>query len=152
MSVSKISVTKAKVKVQGKVQVVGNKDKHHRALDKYNYLRVKFQDEVVHFLMTDFELNRAKDRANKNPEDLPEVSWLRSFIFSAGATSSAEIIEVINTRKLPAAAHKYSHVYVNLVDTDENVHLLFTDAEIKSFVDRASKNPEDLPKKSVWNI
>lgn len=70
---------KIKAKRIGDIQPVENKDKHFAANSKYNYIRV--QDETkteLHLLFTDNEIKRAKERANKNTEDLPEVSWIRN--------------------------------------------------------------------------
>lgn len=55
-----------------------------------------------------------------------------------------DLQEVLNQDKLPAAAKKYSHLRVQL-PSGEETSLLFTDYEIKKAIERAKKNPEDLP-------
>ena len=54
---------------------------------------------------------------------------------------------VDNTKKWPSAADKYNHIRVQ-VESGEELHMLFTDREIRRAVKRASRNPEDLPKVS----
>lgn len=61
----------------------------------------------------------------------------------------ADMQTVVNQLKHPAAAAKYNHVRIQLEDGKE-VHLLFTDAEVKKALDRAKKNPEDCPKASLF--
>ena len=56
-----------------------------------------------------------------------------------------DLKNVENTKKHFAANSKYNYIRVELEDGKE-IPLLFTDAEIKRAVDRAKKNPEDLPK------
>ena len=57
--------------------------------------------------------------------------------------------KVLNNLAHPAAAAKYNHVRVQLEDGTE-VHMLFTDSEVKKALDRAKKNPEDCPDVSVF--
>ena len=60
------------------VQKVLNTLKHPAAAEKYNHIRVQLEDgKEVHLLFTDSEMQRAMDRAKKNPEDCPKVSLLR---------------------------------------------------------------------------
>jgi len=61
----------------------------------------------------------------------------------------ADMQSVVNQLKHPAAAAKYNHVRVQLEDGSE-VHMLFTDTEVKKAVARAKKNPEDCPKASLF--
>lgn len=61
------------------IQPVENKKKHFAANAKYNFVRVQFQDgKEVSLLFTDKEIENAKKRAEKNPEDLPKTSFLRN--------------------------------------------------------------------------
>lgn len=58
---------------------VENTVPHFAANTKYNYIRVQLEDGTeVPLLFTDFELKRAKLRAEKNLEDLPKTSWIRN--------------------------------------------------------------------------
>lgn len=60
------------------VQRVFNQCKRPAAAAEYNHLRVQLEDGAeVHLMFTDNELQRAMDRAKKNPEDCPKVSVLR---------------------------------------------------------------------------
>jgi hypothetical protein len=52
---------------------------------------------------------------------------------------------VENTDPHPAANLKYNHIRVQFPSGEER-SLLFTDKEIHRALDRADKNPEDLPK------
>lgn len=61
----------------------------------------------------------------------------------------ADMQTVVNNLAHPAAAAKYNHVRVQLEDGKE-VHLLFTDSEVKKALDRAKKNPEDCPSVSLF--
>lgn len=61
----------------GDVRVVMNKDRHPAANSKYFALRAQFPNgEETAFLFTAKELERALDRAQKNPEDIPKVPFL----------------------------------------------------------------------------
>ena len=62
----------------GDLQLVENMLKKPAAAEKYNHIRIQFPDgEERHLLFTDREIRVALERADKNPEDLPKVSWLR---------------------------------------------------------------------------
>lgn len=70
-----------KAKRIGDVQKVVNKDRKFGAASEYNHLRVQLEDKTeLHLLFTDSEIQRALDRAKKNPEDLPKVSWLHNIL------------------------------------------------------------------------
>jgi len=70
-----------KAKRIGDVQRVINKNPHWAALSEYNHIRIQFPDGCERsLLLTDNELKRALERADKNPEDLPKVSWLRDIL------------------------------------------------------------------------
>jgi hypothetical protein len=61
------------------LQEVKNQGRAGRAATKYNHVRVQLPDgREVSLLFTDSEVIRAHNRAKKNPEDLPTVSWLRN--------------------------------------------------------------------------
>jgi hypothetical protein len=61
----------AKVK-RGKVIQVENKNKKFGANSDYYAIWVENSKGSEYCLLfTEYELNRAKDRANKNPEDIP---------------------------------------------------------------------------------
>ncbi len=67
-----------KAKRIGDLQKVFNKNPHWAAMAEYNHLRVQLPSgEEVSLLLTDKEFQRATERADKNQEDLPTVSWLR---------------------------------------------------------------------------
>jgi hypothetical protein len=69
---------KIKAKRIADVQKVLNTLKHPAAAEKYNHIRVQLEDgKEVHLLFTDAEMQKALDRAKKNPEDCPNVSLLR---------------------------------------------------------------------------
>ena len=70
-----------KAKRIGDMQKVFNKNPHWAALSEYNHIRVQLPDGTeVSMLMTDNEVRRGIDRAEKNTEDLPKVSWLRDIL------------------------------------------------------------------------
>ena len=58
-----------------------------------------------------------------------------------------DMVLVSNMKKKPAAAAKYNHIRVQFPNGKEK-SLLFTDSQIKVALNRADKNPEDLPKVS----
>jgi hypothetical protein len=61
------------------LQQVENKQSHWAANSQYNFIRVQFPNGVeTGLLFTDKEIERALKRAEKNPEDLPETSWIRN--------------------------------------------------------------------------
>lgn len=69
-----------KAKRIGDLQSVDNTNKHWAANSKYSYIRVQADDNnsEFHLLFTDAELKRAKERADKNKEDLPYTTWIRN--------------------------------------------------------------------------
>lgn len=145
-----IATTNRKIKTlrTGELFAVKNKDRHWLANFKYNHIRVQFSNnDEKHLLFTDNQIARAKDRANKNPEDLPRISWLREIWYEGFIdTGIADIQDAINRNKLPAAASRYNHIRVEQEGKD--IHLLFTDYDIRIALERTEKNPEDLPKVS----
>ena len=69
---------KIKAKRIADVQKVLNTLAHPAAAAKYNHVRVQLEDgKEVHLLFTDSEMQKAMDRAKKNPEDCPNVSVFR---------------------------------------------------------------------------
>lgn len=62
----------------GDVTAVDNMKKKPAAAAKYNHFRMQFPDgSERRMLFTDHEVQVGLDRAKKNPEDLPAVSWIR---------------------------------------------------------------------------
>ena len=65
----------------GDIMTVENKLKHFAANSTYNHIRAQFPNgEEKSLLFTDAEIKKALERAKKNPEDLPLVSWLRNLL------------------------------------------------------------------------
>lgn len=63
------------------VQKIINSNAHWAALKEYNHIRVQLSDgKEISLLLTDKELLRAMNRADKNVEDLPKVSWIRDVL------------------------------------------------------------------------
>lgn len=61
------------------ITVVENTVPHFAANLNYNFIRVQLEDGTeIPLLFTDAELKRAKERAEKNPEDLPKTNWIRN--------------------------------------------------------------------------
>lgn len=72
---------KVKAKRIGDLQEVANKNPIGPAAAKYNHIRVQLSDgKELSLLFTDNEILRAKYRAERNPEDVPSVSWLRDIL------------------------------------------------------------------------
>ena len=70
-----------KAKRIGDLQKVINKNPHWAALTEYNHIRIQTPDgEELSLLFTDKEIQKAIDRANRNTEDLPKISWLRDLL------------------------------------------------------------------------
>lgn len=70
-----------KAKRIGDLQTVDNTQAHRAAASKYNYIRIQLEDgREIPLLFTDKEIQRAKERAEKNPEDLPKVGALKNFL------------------------------------------------------------------------
>ena len=68
-----------KAKRIGDLQSVQNTQAHWAAVKKYNFIKVQLDDGTeVPLLFTDKEVERAKARAIKNPEDLPKTGFLRN--------------------------------------------------------------------------
>ena len=66
-------------KRMGDLTFVENLKKQPLAAAKYNHIRIQFPDgSERNLLFTDREINVALERAEKNPEDLPAVGWLRN--------------------------------------------------------------------------
>ena len=135
----------------GDVERVKNTYRKFAAACEYNHIRVQFPcGHEEHLLFTDWQIKLGLKRAKKNPEDLPKVSWIRDIIVDEislfDESRMTDLQEVINKKKVPQAASKYNHIRV-LID-DKECHLLFTDKDVIVALDRAEKNPEDLPKTS----
>lgn len=65
----------------GDLQKVFKKNPHWVALTEYNHIRIQFPGgNAKSLLLTDKEIQRALDRAEKNMDDLPKVSWIRDLI------------------------------------------------------------------------
>lgn len=65
----------------GDLVLVKNMKKKPAAADKYNHIRVQFPNgDEKHLLFTDHEIKVALERADKNPEDLPKISWIRDLM------------------------------------------------------------------------
>jgi len=66
----------------GKLNYIFNLDKHHAA--NKGYYRVLVFDSVErryeNLVITDFEMKKIRERANKNPEDLVAPSWFDQLI------------------------------------------------------------------------
>jgi len=66
----------------GKLNYIFNLDKHHAA--NKGYYRVLVFDSVErryeNLVITDSEMKKIRERANKNPEDLISPSWFDHFI------------------------------------------------------------------------
>jgi len=139
----------------GDVTKVKNAEAKFGAALKYNHIRVQFPSgDEKHLLFTDWQIKLGLKRAEKNPEDLPKVSWIRDIILDGislfDESRMTDLQEVVNQKKVPQAASKYNHIRVLIADkrTASEQNLLFTDNDIVVALDRANKNPEDLPKTS----
>jgi len=62
------------------LQKVINQKKLPAAAAIYNHIRVDFNDLHIHLLFTDNDIKDALKRAEKNPEDLPKVNWIRDIL------------------------------------------------------------------------
>ena len=66
----------------GKLNYIFNLDKHHAA--NKGYYRVLVFDSVErryeNLVITDFEMKKIREGANKNPEDLVAPSWFDQLI------------------------------------------------------------------------
>lgn len=61
----------------GDCTVVVNQNRHHAANARYFSFRAQFDGDIeVSLLFTENELRRARNRALKNPEDVPDVPFL----------------------------------------------------------------------------
>jgi hypothetical protein len=66
----------------GRIYRKQNTQRHHRANTHYNFVRVETEDGKTEMLLalTDKELQRAQERAEKNPEDCPQASFLQDML------------------------------------------------------------------------
>lgn len=64
----------------GEMQEVVNTQAKQNAARVYHHIRVRQGEEEFDLLLTDAELERARRRAEKNPEDLPQqqLGWFKS--------------------------------------------------------------------------
>jgi hypothetical protein len=66
----------------GKLNYIFNLDKHHAA--NKGYYRVLVFDSVErryeNLVITDSEMKKIRERANKNPEDLTQPTWFDQLI------------------------------------------------------------------------
>ncbi|MFA5759878.1 MAG: hypothetical protein WC942_11060 [Clostridia bacterium] len=61
----------------GDIQKVQNQDPHFLADKEYNHIVVDINGNIKHLLFTDHEIKMADNRARKNPEDIPKISWIK---------------------------------------------------------------------------
>ena len=60
---------------------VKNQESKTSANEDYLYTRIQLEDgEELELLFTDEQITTAIERAKKNPEDLPEINWLRDLL------------------------------------------------------------------------
>ncbi len=72
---------KSKSKRIGDVLIIENTKKVTNADTEYYYIRVQMPDgSELPLMFTDNEFNNAIERAKKNTEDIPKVSWLRDIL------------------------------------------------------------------------
>lgn len=65
----------------GDVLIIENTNKITNADKEYYYIRVQMPDgSELPLMFTDSEFNEAIERAKKNPEDVPEISWIRNLL------------------------------------------------------------------------
>lgn len=65
----------------GDVLIVENTQKVTNADSQYYYIRVQMPDGTeLPLLFTDTEFKVGVERAEKNPEDLPKVGWLKNLL------------------------------------------------------------------------
>jgi hypothetical protein len=65
----------------GDVLIIENTNKITNADSEYYYIRVQMPDgSELPLMFTDYEFNEAIERAKRNPEDVPETSWIRDLL------------------------------------------------------------------------
>ena len=89
----------------GDLEKVKNADRKFGAALKYNHIRVQFPSgDEKHLLFTDWQIKLGLKRAEKNPEDLPKVSWIRDIIVDEislfDESRMADLQEIVNHCKL----------------------------------------------------
>lgn len=67
---------------RGRLTIVTNTDKHASAKGDYYHVSLVDGCETVHWLMTDFDLERIRQRVEKNAEDIEanRESWLADLL------------------------------------------------------------------------
>lgn len=58
----------------GQLKKVVNKSRHFGSTNEYNLVYVTRDSKIVPLLLTDGELENARNRARNNKEDIPKVS------------------------------------------------------------------------------
>ncbi len=134
----------------GEIEVVKNKDKHHKANLKYNHIGVLTPEGTYKSLLfTDSQIKRGLSRAQRNPEDIPESSWLSNIFYNfLLKDNEAHTQKIKNQNSTKREAEDYNHIAVRL--NDKTTHLLFTDKEMEVAKKRADRNPEDIPTKDSY--
>lgn len=65
----------------GRAMLVKNKGRKARAAEEYYSIKIEFENgNETYILLTRFEMGRALERADRNPEDVAKVSKLRNLI------------------------------------------------------------------------
>lgn len=64
----------------GDINRVGNKNRRFGSCSHYFHFRGQLNGEEAHYLFTEAELTAAKERAEKNQEDLINPSTLRDLL------------------------------------------------------------------------
>jgi len=65
---------------QGDLNRVANTKPKRNANQTYHHVRVQNGKKELHLLLTDHEVQRARHRAEQNPEDLLKAGWLRDLL------------------------------------------------------------------------
>ncbi len=66
---------------KGKLVVVPNAERKFGASDQYVGTKITNEyGEEVYLLFTDYEIQKAKERAEKNPEDFNKTGWFFDII------------------------------------------------------------------------
>lgn len=65
----------------GKVEKIKNKEKADTAADSYYRVVVYSKGSFLNLLLTQSDLNRVAERAEKNEEDCKTPSWWQRFVY-----------------------------------------------------------------------
>lgn len=137
------------IRAKGKETLLNERSRRAPQWDslRYNHVRAQFSDgSDRHFLLTDKKFLKARDRANKMKLK-SKISWVKEVWYDGLIeVGPNEVKDDISNLGLPSLAKRFNHLRLNI--EGKELHLLFTDKEIRNALSLSEESNDKLPKVS----